>query len=119
MLYLFDSIKREKKLIILLLYQYVQVILKLFYHMYLHIQIYCKPTFICEKISRSSRELHGREYFLMRTSPCCMVVITTWAGYSLFASIIAMNQFISSKSQNNVDKNKIRFSVYKFYKCPI
>lgn len=44
MLYLFDSIKREKKLIILLLYQYVHVILKLFYHMYLDIQIYCKPT---------------------------------------------------------------------------
>lgn len=69
MLYLFDSIKREKKLIILLLYQYVQVILKLFYHMYLHIQIYCKPTFIGEKISRSSREPHGHEHFLPRTSP--------------------------------------------------
>lgn len=52
MLYLFDSIKwGKKRLIILLLYQYVHVILKLFYHMYLDIQIYCKPTL------RGSREL--------------------------------------------------------------
>lgn len=57
MLYLFDSIKREKKLIILLLYQYVQVILKLFYHMYLHIQIYCKPTFFARKFHEVQESL--------------------------------------------------------------
>lgn len=61
MLHFFDFIKSEKKISNMI---YIPVCsLKLFYHMYLYIQIYCKPTFICMNISCHEPALFVHVYY--------------------------------------------------------
>lgn len=69
--------------------------------------------FVSEKFSRSSREPHRREYSSLLTSPCVCCNTNTGLYKAHSRKLVVANQFVSSKSRNNVVANKSWSTVVK------